>query len=284
MATDAAALFNGGGGGSSRSKQYHATYSTSQEDGDEGYRTQETTFEAIDPLKDTNNRGHRGCNGSAAHMVGAPDLLSNVVGNVTSSPFPSPRRPLLVPAQSIESSSSYESQSPPPQPLANRRGSRGILMQQRRNSLRWLCNNKLISNKRAGSSAAAAAALTSNCGPSPVGGGLTVSTPVLARSNAFSTSIDVEEDSGNGDLLEARLPGMLGKDRKRVSISQGGRLNQPDLATIPSYDPTNENLLGFADLLQIEKGRSLAVSEKVFFRSFLWAVTNYSGRDPSRIH
>ena len=257
-------------------KRYPA-YSTSQEDQevDEGYRTHETTFEAINPSDvhlsvDTGVKAsHKGCNGTAAHMGGAPDLLSSVVNST--SPFPSPRRPLLVPAQSIESSSSYESQSPPPNAHAHadqRRSSRVLIQNQRRNSLRWLCNNKLISNKRtASNAAAAAAALTSSCGPTPASPSLTASTPHLARSDALNLDGDEDlfDDPVDYQVLnrDARVPEL--QKRKRVSVSQGGLHNQPDLATIPSYDPTSENLLGFADLLHIEKVKGLTVSELAKF-------------------
>ncbi|XP_059085679.1 anoctamin-7-like isoform X3 [Tigriopus californicus] len=184
-------------------------------------RKQETTFDAS-PEPRTNP--YKNCNGinhiDYQVLVGEGAVEGRNGLGLYGSPGVSPRRPLLS-AQSQESSSSFESVG---QTSASALQQYPSSSRKRRASLRWLCNKKFINNKQ--------------------------KIPEESLSNPDpEDTVDVEEVA---ECVEALGPvEHFVRQESRRSLGLAG--------TCESFDPTSDNILGFAELLHLQKKKGLRI-------------------------
>ena len=194
--------------------------------------SQQQTFDSIEeleedrgcPLTSIHQQHDLKCNGIKSAAFGATAIRESYFNGVSAS-SPS-RRPLLEPGKSLDSASSSEALYPTPTPKQRPLAPAAPTKMLNDYSKRWLCTSN---------DGASAAAVT----PQPE-----------------------EEVPPGGSVLRSAVPAARKVPRK-VSLVQtvvkkksGGSVEEEVLT---SYDPTSENLLGFADLLQIQKGEASQV-------------------------
>lgn len=190
-------------------------------------RKQETTFDASPEPRTTNP--YKNCNGINHidyQIIGGGGSIEgrNGLGMFGSSPGTSPRQPLLS-AQSQDSSSSFESVGGQPSTSALQYPSSS---RKRRGSLRWLCNKKFINNKQ--------------------------KIPEESLSNPDPE--DKVDEAEVAECIEASGPvEHFVRQESRRSMGLAGLAG-----TCESFDPTSDNILGFAELLHLQKKKGLRVS------------------------